>query len=311
MNGWVRRQRGLSHVQRNVLFELNDRANGEDYCWPSIDRLARDVEASRQSVITAVDELAARGLIAKVTDRREKAAVLRRAGARENTKSTVYRVLYNQKAATERPRTTPRNGEAPQPWDGEVSSPMQPKDGQTIGPVQPLDGPTIGPDQSNHWTVTGPTIGPKDSTELPNEQTSSLRSLRARAREGVSGEENPRRVVETWNAMAEATGLDPAPSLTRDRISRINQRLADHGVAGVVEAIRKVGHSAFCHGRGANDWVADFDWLLKPQSVKRTLDGKYDRLWGKQAQQETFDQIDAAIAVMEQEWQRSHQEIAA
>jgi hypothetical protein len=309
MNGWVRRQRGLSHVQRNVLFELNDRANGEDYCWPSIDRLARDVEASRQSVITAVDELAARGLIAKVTDRREKAAVLRRAGARENTKSTVYRVLYNQQAATKRPRTTPRNGKAPQQWDGEVSPSVQPRDGQTIGPVQPLDGPTIGPDQSNHWTVTGPTIGPEDSTELPNEPTSSLRSLHARAREEVSGEGNPRQVVqvvETWNLMAKDTGLAPA-TLTKHLASRLNQRLAEHGVAGVVEAINRVGRSAFCHGQGRVTFLADFGWLLKPESMTAALAGRYDdragggKMAGHRLLDATFDAMRDARMAREQQ----------
>jgi hypothetical protein len=302
---WVRRHRGLTHVQRNVLHELNERANGEDCCWPSINRLASDIEATRRSVIMAMQELVDRKLIAVITgpDRED---ILRRAGVPTNVKVNVYRVLYAQPAVAACASPDSEHYASAPPQDGELSAPISHLDGETISPrmVQSvhLDGATISPEMVQPLHPNYPYEVSSESSK--EKEQGSLRSPRTRARGTVSDADDLREVVAAWNTMAQETGLAPVRSLTKDRRSRLKQRLREHSVGEIVRAIGKVGRSGFCHGAGTSRWVADFDWLLKPESMRRALDGNYDRTWGKQAEQEKFHQIDAVIAAMQQEWER-------
>lgn len=43
-----------------------------------------------------------------------------------------------------------------------------------------------------------------------------------------------------------------------------------------VVAISRVKSSSFCNGGGSTGWKADVDWFLRPDSVPRIMEGKYD-----------------------------------
>jgi hypothetical protein len=83
-------------------------------------------------------------------------------------------------------------------------------------------------------------------------------------------------VWDAWNAMARTTGLAPARAQSPQRQRDLTKRLATYGLAEVLEAIDRVGRSAFCHGSGPRGWRADFPWLLQTDSVERTNAGRYD-----------------------------------
>jgi hypothetical protein len=38
---------------------------------------------------------------------------------------------------------------------------------------------------------------------------------------------------------------------------------------------REITASSFCRGGGKQGWKADFDWALKPTSIRNLLEGKY------------------------------------
>lgn len=40
--------------------------------------------------------------------------------------------------------------------------------------------------------------------------------------------------------------------------------------------IKRIAESDFCNGAGNSAWVATFDWLLKPDTHLRVMEGKYD-----------------------------------
>lgn len=81
-------------------------------------------------------------------------------------------------------------------------------------------------------------------------------------------------VIQAWNAMAEANGLARIRSMAGQRIVHLTARLTDVGLAGMLEAIAKIGASDYC--RGAKGWRAGFDFLLQPSSLIKTLEGQYD-----------------------------------
>lgn len=43
-----------------------------------------------------------------------------------------------------------------------------------------------------------------------------------------------------------------------------------------VQVVQKIAASKFCNGGGSTGWRADFDWLLRPDTHLRVLEGKYD-----------------------------------
>lgn len=76
--------------------------------------------------------------------------------------------------------------------------------------------------------------------------------------------------------MAKGVGLSTVQRLTDKRRKACHARLSDDGMEAILKAIEKVPKSDFLRGlRG--DWGgANFDFLLKPDSVTKILEGKYD-----------------------------------
>lgn len=42
------------------------------------------------------------------------------------------------------------------------------------------------------------------------------------------------------------------------------------------EAVAKISESRFCLGENDRGWKADFDWFLKPGTIEKVIEGKYD-----------------------------------
>jgi hypothetical protein len=91
-------------------------------------------------------------------------------------------------------------------------------------------------------------------------------------------------IVEAWN---EVDGLAAVRSLGATRKKALAARLKDPAWrADWREALERIPECAFLMGEseGADrDWKADFDWFLKPESVARILEGKYDDRTPKRA----------------------------
>jgi hypothetical protein len=79
-----------------------------------------------------------------------------------------------------------------------------------------------------------------------------------------------------WNANAPAA----CPRLTKmsdKRRKGLAQRLKEHSRQQVEDAVRRLSASPFAQGQNDRGWTADADWLLlKPDTVTRILEGKYD-----------------------------------
>jgi hypothetical protein len=81
--------------------------------------------------------------------------------------------------------------------------------------------------------------------------------------------------VEAWNAL-------PAPypkvqRLTDNRRAAFRTRCSDPWWRdNWIAAMAKLALSEFCKGGGSTAWVADADWFLRPDSVAKLMEGKYD-----------------------------------
>lgn len=96
----------------------------------------------------------------------------------------------------------------------------------------------------------------------------------------MNGKEEEETLAEkafwNWNKCAEAAGLPEARNLTAERTAELEACLEEHGMEGWVGALEKLLGSDFCQGGNDRGWRADIDWLMKPGSVEKCLEGKYD-----------------------------------
>lgn len=88
----------------------------------------------------------------------------------------------------------------------------------------------------------------------------------------------PETILAHWNQIE---GTTKARAITPDRERSAKARIRepffrDHWK----EAIEKVNNSNFCKGHGPRGWKADLDWFLRPGTVAKILEGKYDNRSG-------------------------------
>jgi hypothetical protein len=99
-------------------------------------------------------------------------------------------------------------------------------------------------------------------------------------------------VIEQKDGAARATAEDmlaiwrsecgdmlPVPrSLDRDRVIACQARFRDSFGRDIEQwraLCREIRQSPFCCGAGERGWLADFDWTLKPKSIRNVREGKY------------------------------------
>ena len=81
-------------------------------------------------------------------------------------------------------------------------------------------------------------------------------------------------LVDQWN---QVEGIQPVRKVTASRRKAFLARAKDPDwLADLPAALKRVGQSAFCTGQNDRGWKADIDWFLRPDSVTRILEGRYD-----------------------------------
>lgn len=89
-----------------------------------------------------------------------------------------------------------------------------------------------------------------------------------------SGDDPLPRLVKIWN---ENCGPLPKVKITNPQRTKKAQRIFLEASEEVwVETIQKIAASNFCRGETDRGWRATFDWLLRPDTRLKVLEGKYD-----------------------------------
>ncbi len=60
------------------------------------------------------------------------------------------------------------------------------------------------------------------------------------------------------------------------RLDMLRARCRKYGKEALVEAIKKAAKSDFLNGGGSHGFVADFDWIMRPNNFPKVLEGSYD-----------------------------------
>lgn len=90
-------------------------------------------------------------------------------------------------------------------------------------------------------------------------------------------------LLDAWNST-----MGQACVMTEKRQKALKIRLKDHRwLKQWQAALARCSASDFCRGVNDRGWVADFEWFIKPESVTRLLEGKYDNRQGV-PRQKTF-----------------------
>lgn len=88
----------------------------------------------------------------------------------------------------------------------------------------------------------------------------------------------PMALQALWNSEAHED-LPRWEELTDDRRKHARARLKERamdGPKGWREVVRRISASAFCRGTNDRGWKADADFLLRPGTAAKVLEGKYD-----------------------------------
>ena len=85
-------------------------------------------------------------------------------------------------------------------------------------------------------------------------------------------------LLEFFNKTMESSNavVPKIKSMSERRKKNIRARVREHGKRAVFEVITKAGTSDFLNGRNKNGWVADFDWIFRPNNFPKVLEGNYD-----------------------------------
>jgi len=91
----------------------------------------------------------------------------------------------------------------------------------------------------------------------------------------LSAGPTPAMLLETWNA--NRGPLPAVKALSAKRIQAAKSRLHDiPDIERWIAAVKRIAASSFCRGEGKTAWVANFDWLLRPDTLLKIEEGRYD-----------------------------------
>lgn len=103
-------------------------------------------------------------------------------------------------------------------------------------------------------------------------------------------------LTDEWNAMAAGNGLASVSRLSDKRKTALGARVKDYGEDKIRSAIRSIPQYPFLLGDSKDGWKADFDFLLRPDSIMKIDEGKYAkadiRQSGRQPPASSEDQLE-------------------
>ncbi len=84
----------------------------------------------------------------------------------------------------------------------------------------------------------------------------------------------PEHVVEAWNQMADQTGVHKA-RMTPDRRKKLATFVKRNTIDDITEAIAAVPRSSFLCGENDRGWKANLDFMLRPATFTKMIEGTY------------------------------------
>ena len=86
---------------------------------------------------------------------------------------------------------------------------------------------------------------------------------------------DPRQLQAAWNETAHEA-LPRCQELGDRRRRTAAARLRERPIDGWRLVVERINASRFCRGENDRGWVANFDWLIRPDTATKVLEGQYD-----------------------------------
>ena len=104
---------------------------------------------------------------------------------------------------------------------------------------------------------------------------------------------SPADLVVFFNSwMDEGNAMIPRiKSLSEQRKKCVGARIREYGKPALSTVIRKAAASDFLNGKNGRDFIATFDWLMKPTNFPKVLEGNYDNHEQQQKAEQPKDAI--------------------
>lgn len=84
--------------------------------------------------------------------------------------------------------------------------------------------------------------------------------------------------ISAWNeeCAKHSAVLPRIQTLAGRRLDMLRARINEHGRERVLEAFQKAAASEFLNGKGNRGFIANIDWVLRPNNFTKVLEGNYD-----------------------------------
>lgn len=126
----------------------------------------------------------------------------------------------------------------------------------------------------NHIDNTN-VLSVRDSEEAKEEDEKALEKIKAAQAKSAELSIGSMRVVEAWNTMAASNGLPNVAKITDGRMKSLRSRVGDYGADAIIAAIEQVPTRPFLMGKGSRGWKANFDFIIRPDTVAKIQEGHY------------------------------------
>lgn len=83
-------------------------------------------------------------------------------------------------------------------------------------------------------------------------------------------------ILEFFNRTMDGHRIPKIVSINERRKSWLLARLKDYKIEDLYEAFTKAANSSFLNGDGSRGFVANFDWIIRPNNFPKILEGNYD-----------------------------------
>ena len=104
----------------------------------------------------------------------------------------------------------------------------------------------------------------------------------ANADDAASSAERPNvdegKFIDVWNSARAKNNaiVPPVQTIRGRRLTMLKARIKDYGEQWVVEVFGRAAASQFLNGGGSQGFVANIDWVLKPNNFVKVMEGNYD-----------------------------------
>lgn len=133
-----------------------------------------------------------------------------------------------------------------------------------------------------------PRLQPKGSSGWPSALDPRTEILDPLLKEEESDFSKPQELQKLWNELK-----SPAQPVWREmtdkRRTNAKQRLQEKTLADWRAVIERIASSDFCNGQNDRGWVADVEFLLRPDTATKVLEGKYDNRTPTARHKPTYD----------------------